>query len=149
MQKVFISPYIIIFLSVGTCVNAQTCQHEGKTVNNLTIPTISTFTTLNKTTEASKNRKERKRKSKRMALKIFVWDNLENVTEDIVSGEGESLNSLAEIAQIPKENEKCFFGILKRNFDEIFPDTNTGQKHIFMMIRGFIKGYVKNAWSLR
>lgn len=147
MQKLFIFLYIIVILSLSASAYGRLISTKGKMLTTSLAPTISTFTTLDKTTEASKS-KERQRKSRLLELKIFISDNIEKLTVDIASGGGESLDSLAEIAQVPLAKKKCFFGILKKNFNEIFPDTNTSQKHIFLMIRGFIKGYVKKCISI-
>lgn len=69
-------------------------------------------------------------------MNSFVADNLDNLAIDIASGNGESLNALAEIAQV--EDKANFFAQLKANFDSIYPSANVDHKHVVTEINNII-----------
>jgi hypothetical protein len=60
----------------------------------------------------------------------FVADNMDNLAIDIASGEGESLDALAEIAMIEKDGKDVFFSKLQDNFDEIYPTDTVSYSHV-------------------
>lgn len=62
-------------------------------------------------------------------LNIFVADNMDELATDIAKGEGESLDALAEIAQVPAAERSHFYSELQRNFDRIYAsDDVTNEK---------------------
>ncbi len=69
-------------------------------------------------------------------LNSFVADNLDNLAIDIASGNGESLNALAELAQI--DDKVNFFAQLKANFDSIYSSANVDHKHVVKEINNII-----------
>ena len=54
-------------------------------------------------------------------MNVFVADNMDNLAIDIAQGQGESLDALAEIANIPAQKRPAFFAALQNNFDTIYP----------------------------
>lgn len=61
---------------------------------------------------------------------IFVADNMDNLAIDIASGQGESLDALAEIAMISGDNKEVFFSALQNNFDQIYPTDTVSYSHV-------------------
>ena len=57
-------------------------------------------------------------------MNIYVADNMDSLAIDIAKGEGESLDALAEVAQIDPEKRMDFNLALQDNFDYIYPDQN-------------------------
>ncbi|NOY70143.1 MAG: DUF3015 domain-containing protein [Deltaproteobacteria bacterium] len=56
-------------------------------------------------------------------MNVFVAGNMDNLAIDIAQGQGESLDALAEIANIPVQKRPAFFAALQNNFDTIYPTT--------------------------
>ncbi|HAS17245.1 MAG TPA: hypothetical protein DCR39_04985 [Nitrospiraceae bacterium] len=53
-------------------------------------------------------------------LNRFVTLNMDNLAKDIASGRGESLETLAELMNIPAENRTNVYSKLQANFSDIF-----------------------------
>lgn len=71
-------------------------------------------------------------------IKVFVADNMDNLATDIAAGQGESLDALAEIAQIPAEKQATTFAALQANFDTIYPDATVNETHVSTSINEII-----------
>lgn len=71
-------------------------------------------------------------------IKVFVADNMDNLASDIAAGQGESLEALAEIAQIPSEKQPSVFAALQSNFDTIYPDAQVNETHVSTSINSII-----------
>lgn len=54
-------------------------------------------------------------------MNVFVADNMDVLAIDIAQGRGESLDALAEIAQVPASERPSLFAALQSNFDSIYP----------------------------
>ena len=54
-------------------------------------------------------------------MNIFVSENMDALAVDIATGQGESLEALAEIAQVPAEKHAILFTSLQKNFSKIYP----------------------------
>lgn len=50
----------------------------------------------------------------------FTAANLDNLAKDIAQGQGESLETLAELMAVPAEQRPALYGNLQSNFDGIF-----------------------------
>ena len=50
----------------------------------------------------------------------FVSDNMDQLASDIASGNGEALETVAELMNIPKEKRAEFFAKAQQNFDKIY-----------------------------
>ena len=53
-------------------------------------------------------------------LNQFVAANMDTIARDIARGGGETLETLAELMQIPVDGRTAFYGKLQSNFDRIF-----------------------------
>jgi len=53
-------------------------------------------------------------------LNRFVKSNMDNLARDIAQGRGETLDTFAELLQIPAENRATFAAQLQGNFDKVF-----------------------------
>ncbi len=54
----------------------------------------------------------------------FVSDNMDELASDIASGQGETLETVAELLNIPQDKKSVFFRKLQMNFDKIYPSEN-------------------------
>ncbi len=72
-------------------------------------------------------------------LNLFVAENMDNLAVEIASGQGESLDTLAEIAEIPAENRAKFFTALQGNFDAIYPSPEVTHTEVVKHIVDIIK----------
>lgn len=57
-------------------------------------------------------------------LSMFTGSNLERLAQEMSIGEGESLNSLADLLSVPESKKAHFFSATKTNFDRIFAPEN-------------------------
>ena len=53
-------------------------------------------------------------------LLAFTADNLDLLARDIASGQGETLDTVAELLEVPKFQRSAFNSTLQANFDKIF-----------------------------
>jgi hypothetical protein len=53
-------------------------------------------------------------------LHRFVAENMDNLAKDIARGQGESLDTLSVLMNVPAENRATFNTRLQANFDHIF-----------------------------
>lgn len=58
-------------------------------------------------------------------VNVFVAVNLENLREEMAQGKGEYLTSLAELMNIPKEQQASFFAMTQEQFDFLYPKEST------------------------
>ena len=50
----------------------------------------------------------------------FVLANMDNLAKDIAMGQGETLETLAELLQVPEDQRAAFYGKLQASFAKIF-----------------------------
>jgi hypothetical protein len=62
--------------------------------------------------------------AKNDALNQFVVANMDNLAKDIAKGRGETLETFAELMQVPAESRVAFYQKLQANFTTIFPSEN-------------------------
>lgn len=60
----------------------------------------------------------------------FVSENMDNLASDIASGNGETLETVAELLNIPADKKDVFFSKLQENFNQIFPSENVQSAHV-------------------
>ena len=72
-------------------------------------------------------------------VNIFVSENMDNLATDIASGKGESLNTLAELINMPSEKRPVFFTALQNNFDKIYPSSTVTHKEVIENIAKVIE----------
>lgn len=71
-------------------------------------------------------------------VNIFVAENMDNLAADIASGKGESLNTLAELINMPSEKRPALFIALQSNFDKIYPSSNVTHKEVVENIANIV-----------
>ncbi|MBT8437310.1 MAG: DUF3015 domain-containing protein [Gammaproteobacteria bacterium] len=62
-------------------------------------------------------------------VQVFASANMDKLARDMAVGEGETLDSLADLMKIDKADKAKFFTLTKTNFDKIYPsvDVTTGE----------------------
>lgn len=53
-------------------------------------------------------------------LERFVADNMDSLAQDMASGRGESVMTLAELMDVPSSDRAAFAALLQANFDKIY-----------------------------
>ena len=66
----------------------------------------------------------------REQLQKFVASNMDSVAKDIARGNGESLDTLAELLQVPVEKRDTFNTQLQNNFDRIFTSAQVTETEV-------------------
>ncbi len=64
--------------------------------------------------------KKPKRLVENKKLQKFIAQNMDSVAQDIAAGNGESLETIAELMNIPEDKKMEFFSTLQSHFSEIF-----------------------------
>ncbi len=72
-------------------------------------------------------------------LDIFVADNMDNLVVDIATGQGETLDALAELADVPVDSRADLYAVLQNNFDQIYPSDNVVHKDVVSKIVNIIE----------
>jgi len=67
-------------------------------------------------------------------LNQFVAENMDTLAVDIASGKGESLDTLAEIIQVPADRREKLYSALQSNFDEIYPSAKVTHEQVIKKI---------------
>ena len=60
----------------------------------------------------------------------FVADNMDNLAIDIASGQGETLDALAEIAEIDSSAKADLYATLQMNFDNIYSSSDISAQDV-------------------
>lgn len=68
-------------------------------------------------------------------LKKFVAENMASVAKDIATGEGESLDTIAELLAIPQEQRAAFAQSLQSKFGEIYSSDDVTDSEV---VRGIL-----------
>lgn len=63
-------------------------------------------------------------------LKEFVHANMDSLAKQISMGSGETLDTLAELMEIPQEKRQNFYVRLKAGFTRIFPSEGVEMSHV-------------------
>lgn len=64
----------------------------------------------------------------------FVAANMDNLAIDIATGQGESLDTLAELIQVPQEKRPVLYATLQNRFDTIYPSPLVTHEHVIQQI---------------
>ncbi|OPL17044.1 MAG: hypothetical protein AVO38_06400 [delta proteobacterium ML8_D] len=72
-------------------------------------------------------------------MNIFVADNMDILAIDIAQGQGESLDALAEIAEIPIGERPSLYAALQSNFDSIYPTAQVSHTDVVKEIAKIIQ----------
>lgn len=57
-------------------------------------------------------------------LNIYVSENMDNLANDIARGQGEYLNTLAVLLEVPEASRTIFYSKLQNNFGSIYSSSN-------------------------
>ena len=77
--------------------------------------------------------------TKNETLNIFVAENMDNLASDIASGKGESLDTLAELIELPAEKRPAFFAALQGDFDRIYPSAQVTHTDVIEKIASIVR----------
>jgi hypothetical protein len=64
----------------------------------------------------------------------FVVENMDNLAVDIATGQGESLDALSRLIQVPAEKRADFNAALQANFETIYPTPQITHDHVLEQI---------------
>lgn len=84
----------------------------------------STYTNLFGITSGTSNCDKNTVFSSNDRLNRFVQANFDNLAKEIAVGQGESLNTLSELMEVPADRKPAFYQRLHTNFDKIFTSEN-------------------------
>ena len=71
-------------------------------------------------------------------LNKYVAENMDNLANDIARGQGEYLNTLAVLMEVPEGSRAEFYAKLQGNFSEIYPSTNVTSVDVLTNIEGLM-----------
>lgn len=69
----------------------------------------------------------------------FVAENMDNLAVEIAAGQGESLDTLVELINLPNEKRSGFYTALQSNFGTIYPSTEVTHRHVIEKIAHIVK----------
>lgn len=72
-------------------------------------------------------------------LNIFIADNMDHVASDIASGQGEFLEAIADLADVPTANRAALYSALQGNFDTIYPGDQVTHTQVVDTIANIIE----------
>jgi hypothetical protein len=72
-------------------------------------------------------------------LDKYVSENMDSLAIDIAQGQGESLDALAELANISSDKKDSFCLALQENFQTIYPDANADHSSVVKRISEIIE----------
>lgn len=68
-------------------------------------------------------------------VRMLLLSNLDNLARDVARGEGETVQSLAQLMAIEESDKKHFFATLQANFGRIFPNAKVTADEVFVAMR--------------
>jgi hypothetical protein len=71
-------------------------------------------------------------------INTYVADNMDNLANDIAKGNGEYLNTLAVLMDVPENSRAGFYSKLQNNFSRIYPSTDISSTDVVKNIQGLI-----------
>ncbi len=77
--------------------------------------------------------------SENSGLAQFVENNMDNLAKDIARGNGESLNTLAELTGVSEAQKPAVFAELQANFSTIFSSKNVQVSEVVNQIVSIVK----------
>ncbi len=72
-------------------------------------------------------------------LNIFVADNMDSVAVDIASGQGETLEAIADLAEVSTESREALYTILQDNFNSIYPNADVTHSDVVQEVVNIIE----------
>ncbi len=70
----------------------------------------------------------------------FVASNMDNLAKDIAKGQGEYLNTLADIMEVKNNDRGVLFSTLQKNFDKIYTTDDITANAVVENIQTVVKG---------
>jgi len=70
----------------------------------------------------------------------FVASNMDNLAKDIAKGQGEYLNTLADIMEVKNNDRGVLFSTLQKNFDKIYTTDDITANAVVGNIQTVVKG---------
>jgi hypothetical protein len=71
-------------------------------------------------------------------INTYVADNMDNLANDIARGDGEYLNTLAVLMDVPENSRAGFYEKLQNNFSRIYPSTDISSLDVVKNIEALI-----------
>jgi hypothetical protein len=71
-------------------------------------------------------------------INTFVADNMDSLANDIARGQGEYLNTLAVLMEVPEGTRADFYSKLQSNFSRIYPSTSITSVDVVKNIEGLM-----------
>jgi Protein of unknown function (DUF3015) len=71
-------------------------------------------------------------------VNVFVTDNMDSLAKDIAKGNGEHLNTLASLMNIPQKDRTAFNAKLQKNFSSIYTSENVTAVDVIRNIEAVI-----------
>ena len=67
-------------------------------------------------------------------INIFVADNMDNLASDIAKGQGEYLDTLATLMEVPVDQRPVLYSRLQNNFSAIYPSSKVNHTDVLKNI---------------
>jgi len=74
----------------------------------------------------------------RERVNSYISDNMDNLANDIARGDGEYLNTLAVLMEVPEGTRTTFYSKLQDNFSQIYPSTGVTSTDVLKNIEGMM-----------
>ena len=71
-------------------------------------------------------------------INTYVADNMDNLANDIARGDGEYLNTLAVLMEVPEGSRTGFYSKLQTNFSRIYPSTDISNVDVVKNIEALL-----------
>ncbi|KPA15665.1 conserved hypothetical protein, secreted [Candidatus Magnetomorum sp. HK-1] len=72
-------------------------------------------------------------------LDKFVADNMDSIAVDIAAGQGESLDALADLAEISIEKRPDLYNAFQKNFGQIYSSAQSSHKEVVVQLVNIIE----------
>lgn len=72
-------------------------------------------------------------------LGMFTGSNLDRLAKEMSVGQGETLNTLADLMQIPATEKSHFFALSKTHYDQIFSSDNRSAGQVLGALQGVMR----------
>ena len=123
MKRLFVAPFIgFFFFALFNALASTSCSFTN-TTQSMTDSTSSTFNWYH----PGMLQKQRK-------IEFFARANFSRLKEDMASGQGDYLSSLATLMEVPPDYRQDFYDLTKTHFQNLFPsDQTTSEEMLFAL----------------
>lgn len=138
--------FTALALTVCSTISAASAQHntgaglgtllfEGKDglvsqVSAVTTNGISSNQTFAITSGTSGADKPASWWARRDQIERFIAGNMDSLATDIAAGQGETLDTVAELLEIPAAQRSSFAASVQARFAEVYPDASVTSQHV-------------------